>query len=118
MAEKLLLLANQPTFATGLDRVFYRVWLVARHEAILTSINRSPRHILKNVISCMTVASSKTIDWVKTADELFSLIERKNLSFADRTESNKGSNRQEAVSRTFGVGKPFIMALPDRWGFC
>ena len=45
----------------------------------------------------MTVASSKTIDWVKTDDELYGLIERENLSFADRTESNKGSNQQEAV---------------------
>ena len=45
----------------------------------------------------MADTGSETIDWVKTADELFGLIERKNLSFADRRNSNKGSNWQEAV---------------------
>ena len=46
----------------------------------------------------MAATSSETIDWVRTADELFGLIDRKNLSFANRTESNKGSNRKEAVN--------------------
>lgn len=57
----------------------------------------------------MAATSSETIDWVRTADELFGLIDRKNLSFADRTESNKGSNRKKQLSRTFGVDKLSIM---------
>ena len=36
----------------------------------------------------MADTGSETIDWVKTVDELFGLIERRNLSYADRTDSS------------------------------